>query len=72
MHSETDLSDIWDNVMTDRHPNLSQISRDDRVEDGKHILGFTEKGKMYTYERHSPAGAWKPVLDLPAKTHIQL
>jgi hypothetical protein len=71
MHSETDLSDIWDNVGTGRYPNLSQINRDDRAEDGKQILTFTDKDKAYAYERHSPAGAWKPVVDIPAKNHVR-
>ena len=29
MHSETDLSDIWDNVLTGRYPDLTRINRDD-------------------------------------------
>jgi hypothetical protein len=68
--SETDLSDIWNSVSIARYAHLTQINRDDKVEDGKQILSFTEQGKVYTYERHSPAGAWKPVLDPPVKTHI--
>jgi hypothetical protein len=70
MHSETDLSDIWDNVLPSKYAQLSQITRDDRVKDGKQILSFTEKGKVYAYERHSDGGAWKPVADSPAKTEI--
>jgi len=71
MHSEADLSDIWDNVLAGRYPNLSQIKRDDKSEDGKQILSFADQGKVYAYERHSPAGAWKPVADIPAKKHVQ-
>jgi hypothetical protein len=71
MHSEPDLSDIWDNVLMGRYPNLSQINREDRAEDGKQILSFTDKDKAYAYERHSPAGAWKPVTDMPAKIDVR-
>jgi hypothetical protein len=69
LHSETDLSDIWDNVSTGKYAHISQINREDKVEDGKQILCFTEKEKVYVYERHSPAGAWKPVSDRPANTN---
>ena len=70
MHSESELSDIWDNPSPDKYPHLRLISREDKVKDGKQILSFTEKGKTYAYERHSPAGAWKPVSDGPAQTYI--
>ncbi len=70
MHSEADLSDIWDNVSTIKYAHLSQIIRDDKVEDGKQILSFTENDQVYLYERHSGGGAWKPVVDNLAKTSI--
>ena len=68
--SETDLSDIWDNVSPAKYAHLTKINRDDKVEDGKQILSFTERGTVYTYERHSVGGAWKPALDPPAKTSV--
>ncbi len=67
MHTEADLSDIWDNVAVGRFAHLSQIVKDDRVADVKQYLSFIEGDKAYAYERHSGGGAWKPVLEEPGK-----